>query len=483
MVFDSLSYFLFFFLVIILNYCTPLQYRWVLLLIASIFFYSYTNPVYLIVPLFISLFTYSAALQIEKANMHTKKQWVFIIAVVINAGLLVFFKYSNFFSNLLFDGLNFLNGRFAHSGELYKNDLLIKIIAPLGISYIIFQAIGYLIDVKNGNQLAEKNIGYFTTYILFFPKLIAGPVEKESLFLPQISKAPVFRYDDISVGLKRVIWGLFKKLVIADRLSIYVNAVYNNFEHHSGATLAIAAFFYTFQLYADFSGYTDMALGFAKMLGFDLMENFNRPFLAKSVTEFWRRFHMSLSSWFNEYFYTPLSIAKRDWGKWGAVYSLFITFIILGFWHGANWTFIIFGILQGCILSIEFFTRSMRKTVRKRIPAFLNTIAGIVFTISYYTFSLIFFRSGSVMDALHYIKRLFSSRGSVFIENPSIMLFSLMGIFFLAIVECKKEYWNELFTLSNNRNWIVRNCYYCFLLLVILIAGVFDGGEFIYFQF
>jgi D-alanyl-lipoteichoic acid acyltransferase DltB (MBOAT superfamily) len=236
-------------------------------------------------------------------------------------------------------------------------------------------------------------------------------------------------------------------------------------------------------MYADFSGYTDMALGFAKMLGYDLVQNFNRPFFAKSVTEFWRKWHISLSTWFADYFYNPIAIAKRDWGNWSVVYAFFTTFIVLGFWHGANWTFIVFGALQGLILTIEFFTRKARKKFRKKIPDLLNSIAGIVFTVGYFTLSLIFFRAQSLKEAFTIIKRIFTSKGSVYFENPSIIMFSILGVGFMMLVEFKKEFFNDLFTLSNNRFWLVRNCYYCLLLIIILIAGVFDGGEFIYFQF
>jgi len=227
-----------------------------------------------------------------------------------------------------------------------------------------------------------------------------------------------------------------------------------------------------------------MALGLAKILGYDLIQNFNRPLFAKSVTEFWRKWHISLSTWFADYFYNPIAIAKRDWGNWSVVYAFFLTFIVLGFWHGANWTFIVFGALQGLVLTAEFFTRKQRKNIRKKIPVFLNNLAGILFTIGYFAFSLIFFRASSVKEALTIIKRIFTATGgSIYIENPSIILFSIAAIGFFWMVEFKNEYFNELFTLSNNKHWLVRNCYYCMLLVVILIAGVFDGGEFIYFQF
>jgi D-alanyl-lipoteichoic acid acyltransferase DltB (MBOAT superfamily) len=200
------------------------------------------------------------------------------------------------------------------------------------------------------------------------------------------------------------------------------------------------------------------------------MQNFNRPLLAKSVTEFWRKWHISLSTWFADYFYNPIAIAKRDWGNWGVVYAFFVTFIVLGFWHGANWTFIVFGALQGLMLTIEFFTRKARKNLRKKIPALVNDIAGIAFTVGYFAFSLIFFRANSVAEAFTIVGRIFTAGGSLYVENPTIILFSLLGVFFLALVELKKEYFNDLVVISNHRNWFVRNS-----LLLFSAAG--DPGS------
>ena len=483
MIFTSIVFALFFLIVAIFNYLLPVKYRWMWLLATSVFFYMYIIPAYILVAGFIIFLTYYAGIQIEK-NAETKKAMQFyVLAIIANIGVLIFFKYTNFFTAIAFDSINFTRQRLFHINDTWNNSLLVNVVAPLGISYITFQAIGYLIEIKRGNHAAEKSLGHFSTFLLFFPKIIAGPVERAHNFLPQITQIKKFDYSKISLGLKLIVWGLFKKLVIADRLSIYVDAVLGNVRHHSGLTLIVAVIFYVFQMYADFSGYTDMALGFAKIVGFDLIQNFNRPLLSKSVTEFWRKWHISLSTWFADYFYNPIAIAKRDWGNWSVVYAFFITFIVLGFWHGANWTFIIFGALQGLILTIEFFTRKLRKNIRKKMPVFLNNISGIIFTVCYFAFSLIFFRANSLTKALSIVKRIFTAKGSIYFENPSIILFSIVGIGFLSLVEFKKEYFNDLFTFSNNKNWLVRNCYYCLLIMIILIAGVFDGGEFIYFQF
>ena len=443
----------------------------------------YSQPGLLLVPIFIAAFTFAAGLQMEKATSKKKAHQIYLLSIVANVGILIFFKYTNFFTNSATSLVNFFNQKIFHTSTVVNNSLLIQVIAPLGISYITFQTIGYLVEIKRGNSAAEKNFGHFATFLLFFPKLVSGPVERSHHLLPQLKQPTPFSYENISIGSKQIIWGLFKKLVIADRLAIFVNLVFENTTHHSGITLLVACIFYTFQMYADFSGYTDMALGFAKILGIDLLPNFNRPFFAKSVTEFWRKWHISLSTWFADYFYNPIAIAKRDWGNWAIVYAFMVTFVTLGFWHGANWTFIVFGLLQAIMLPIEFFTKKARKQCRKKIPAFLNNTAGILFTFFFFMLSLIFFRAGSLAEASQIIKGFFSQKGGLFVQDASVLLFSVIGIFLLLLLEFKKEFYSDLFTVSTSKFWLVRNGYYCFLLLAILLAGVFDGGQFIYKQF
>jgi D-alanyl-lipoteichoic acid acyltransferase DltB (MBOAT superfamily) len=483
MIFNSIEFAIFFIATLVLYYIIPGRFRWLWILAASTFFYAYARPAYILVPAGISVFTYFAGLQIEKAGSEKKTQQYFVISIAAIIALLVFFKYTNFFTDTVTDLVNLVKQKIFHSTNPATNNLLINIAAPLGLSYITFQAIGYLIEIKRGDEPAEKHFGHFATYLLFFPKIIAGPVERAHHFLPQLKENRPFNYDMFTAGARQMLWGLFKKIVIADRMAIYVNAVYNNYGHHSGITLIVASIIYVFQIYADFSGYTDMALGFAKMLGFNLMPNFNRPLLAKSVTEFWRRWHMSLSTWFGEYFYNPIAIAKRDWNEWSVIYASFVTFTVLGFWHGANWTFIVFGFLQGLILSIEIFTRKQRKNMRKKIPKWVNDSAGILFTFGYFAFASIFFRADTVTDALHMIQKMLSFSGPLFTDSTSMLMFLLLGIFYLTAYELKEEFFDTKFSLSNNKYWLVRNGYYCVLIIIILATAVFDGGEFIYFQF
>jgi alginate O-acetyltransferase complex protein AlgI len=483
MIFNSISFILFFAIVVLINYILPVKFRWVWLLLCSCFFYLYTMPAYFFVPVILLLVTYWGGIQIEKATSEASSKLFYLLSIITNIGVLVFFKYSNFFTNSIVDATNFVRQKIFNATDIVHNGLVLNILAPLGISYITFQAIGYLIEIKRGRHLAEKNIGHLAIFLLFFPKIIAGPVERGHNFLPQIKTQKRFDYDAISQGLKLILWGLFKKIVIADRVAIYVSAVFENAAFHTGFTLILTAIFYVFQMYADFSGYTDMALGFAKILGYDLMPNFKRPLLAKSVTEFWRKWHISLSTWFADYFYSPIAVEKRDWGKWAVVYASFTTFIVLGFWHGANWTFIVFGFLQGVILAIEFLTAKTRKKLRKKIPVFITTITGILFTFCYFGFSLVFFRANNIGEALATIKGMAHFHGPLFVENPSMLLFSILGIIFMMAVEMKEEFFEDRFTVVNHKNWMVRYGYYTLLVLIILMAGVFDGGQFIYFKF
>lgn len=477
MEFNSIPFALFFVCTLAVHAILPDKLRWLWLLITGIFFYAYAQPAYTLVPLFITVISFYAGLRIEAAAGEKKKQQLFVISTVLIVLVLVFFKYVNFFSNTFTDIFSLLTGR---PGQ---NSLLLNIIAPLGISYITFQAIGYLVEIKRGDEPAEKHFGHFAAYIFLFTKIIAGPVEKAHRFLPQLQSKSGFNYDNFVSGAQQLLWGLFKKLVIADRLSIYVNAVYNNHEHHSGITLLFASICFTFQLYTDFSGYTDMALGLSRMLGYELTQNFNRPLLSKSVSEFWRKWHITLSAWFTDYFYNPLAIAKRNWGQWAVIFASFVTFTVLGFWHGANWTFIIFGFLQGLILAIEILTKKKRKNIRQRIPKWLNDSAGIAFTFLFFTFSSIFFKADTVGEALSIIKKFGSIKGPFFYDSASMFMLMLMGIFYIVAYDVKKEFFDNRFSITGSKYWLVRNGYYCALIVIILATGVFDGGEFIYFQF
>lgn len=483
MLFNSINYFLFLFAVFILNYIVPCRFRWMLILIASIFFYMIGGSTTIAVPIVIIFGTFIIGILIERTSNLGRKKAYFLLGLFINLGLLIFFKYINFFIATFVDGFDLINQLVLSEQAVNHSSIILKLVVPLGISYITFQAIGYLIEIVRGNHNSEKNLGLFATYLMFFPKLLSGPIERAHNFIPQLHEKHEFNYELVVAGLKRILWGLFLKLVVANRLALYTDAVFNNFDKHSGITLLIASVFFTIQLFADFAGYTDIAIGSAQILGYRLMENFNSPFIAKSVTEFWRRWHISLTTWVTEYIYNPIVINCRSWNKWSVVFAAMVTFLILGFWHGASWTFIIFGFLQGIALSVEFLSRRLRKRIRSKMPSWLNNVIGISFTFGYFCFSTIFFKANTAADAFSILGKIFTFSGPLYFESPSILIYSFFGIFFLALAGLIKEFYSERISFFNSKHWIVQNLSYILLIILILIIGVFDGGQFIYFQF
>ena len=483
MLFNTINYFLFLSSVLVVYYILPDKLRWILLFIASILFYAIGGVATIFVPAIIALSTFICGILMVRASNLKGKKLYFIVGLFINLGLLVFFKYINFFISTVIDGLNLFNHFFQEEQSDYHSSIVLKLLAPLGISYVTFQAIGYLIEIKRGIQNPEKNIGLFTTYLIFFPKLLSGPIERAHNFIPQLREKHEFDPGQIVKGLKRILWGLFLKLVVANRLSIYTDTVFSNSNQHSGITLFFASIFFAIQLFADFAGYTNMAIGSAQLFGYRLMENFDNPFIAKSVTEFWRRWHISLTTWVTEYIFNPIVINCRSWNKCAIVFASMITFLILGFWHGASWNFILFGFLQGFILAIEFLSRKLRKRIRSKVPSLINNFAGICFTFGYFCFSIIFFKSINSAEAFTIIEKILSFKGPFFIGDPSMMIFSVLSIFLVLFVEFKKEFSINTFTFFNNKSWVVRNLSYSLLIILILLIGVFDGGQFIYFQF
>ena len=357
------------------------------------------------------------------------------------------------------------------------------VVLPLGLSYYIFQTIGYVIDVYRGSIKAEKNFLNFTLFALFFPKLLVGPIERANRLLPQISKYIYYREANIIEGGKRIAWGLFKKLVVADRIAIFQGSVFSHVGDHSGLTLFYACVLYTFQVYADFSGYTDIAIGSARLFGIDLMENFRRPFLAKNISDFWRRWHISLSSWVNDYIFNPIALKYRIWGSWSIVYALFLSFTVIGIWHGASWNYVFFGILQAMALIYEANTKRGRKQISKKIaPSIYNTLS-IILTFLFITFSLIIFRSSDLNEAFGIIKGIFTNQGSFFYDKPSTLIFVVIGCGAMLLRDLEEEYKIFKFSFFSSKNWVVQQISYACLLIYILLAGVFDGGQFIYFSF
>ena len=475
MLFNSF-HFVFFFLIVTSTYfILPYKYRWLLLLLSSCYFYMAFVPIYILILGFTIVVDYFAGIMIENAQGKKRKLYL-VYSLIANIGVLCVFKYYNFINT---------NIGFLLKGFAIENPIpYLSILLPIGLSFHTFQAMSYTIEVYRGNQKAERHFGIYSLYVMFYPQLVAGPIERPQNLLYQFRQKYDFEYDRVVSGLKLMLWGIFKKLVIADRLAIYVNAVYNNSHHHSGLSLLVATIFFAFQIYCDFSGYSDIAIGASRVMGFTLMTNFNRPYFSKSIAEFWKRWHISLSTWFKDYLYITLGGNKVSVPKW--YLNLFIVFLVSGLWHGANFTFIAWGAINGFYLVFALITQKYRNQANAllldKIPVVKNVVQiGITFLLC--CFAWIFFRATSMEQAIYIVKKIGSFSGPIYHENASILLFSVCGILFLLLVESKKEFFDTLFTLSNNNNWFIQNLYYCFLIIAIILAGVFDGGEFIYFQF
>lgn len=476
MLFNSIHFVIFFIAVTTLYFVLPHRYRWFLLLASSCYFYMVFIPVYILILGFTIVIDYFAGIWLE--NSTGKKRRLFLIASLIaNIGVLAFFKYYNFLNDNITSFLHVFG---------YGNPVpYLDIILPIGLSFHTFQAMSYTIEVYRGHQKAERNFGIYALYVMFYPQLVAGPIERPQNLLHQFYEKHHFDYQRIVEGLKLMLWGFFMKLVVADRLAMYVNAVYNNPGQHSGKTLALASVFFAFQVYCDFAGYSNIAIGAAKVMGFNLMTNFKRPFFAHSISELWKRWHISLSSWFRDYLYISLGGNRVRISR--LYFNIFFVFLMSGLWHGANWTYLIWGALNGIFIIFAIITDRQRNYLTHffkidKLP-WLNNGSQILTTFLLFCFSLIVFRSSSVADALLIIGKIFRFEGSIYYDNPSSLIYSLFAIASLMIVEFKKEYYRGTFSFFNNKNTIVRHLSYATIILLILLIGVFDGGQFIYFQF
>ena len=476
MLFNSFHFVYFFLIVTTLYFILPYKQRWLLLLCSSIYFYMAFVPIYILILGFTIVIDYFAGILIEKESGKKRKLYL-VCSLIANIGVLCVFKYYNFIN----ENFSFLLKGFGVDNQLPY----LSILLPIGLSFHTFQAMSYTIEVYRNNQKAERHFGIYSLYVLFYPQLVAGPIERPQNLLHQFREKHDFAYDRVVAGLKQMLWGFFKKIVIADRLAVYVNAVYNNSSHHSGVTLLTATIFFAFQIYCDFSAYSDIAIGAARVMGFTLMTNFNRPYLSKSIAEFWKRWHISLSTWFKDYLYISLGGNKVSVPRW--YLNLFIVFLISGLWHGANWTYIVWGGINGFYLVFALVTKKYRDSFDNFIG--INKFPGVKKAVQILTtfgltcFAWIFFRATSLAQAWDIIKRIFTFHGPFYNGNVTMFLFSILGIAFLLLVESKREYFNFKFSFTYNKNWAIRNLYYAFLIAIIILAGVFDGGEFIYFQF
>lgn len=489
MLFNSFTFFLFFPIVTVVYFLLNHKYRWIWLLLASIYFYMSFVPIYILILFFTIIIDYIAGLAIERQSNPSRRKLFLIVSIIANIGVLSFFKYANFF----IDNVNVL------SSVLHWNYSvqLLKIILPIGLSFHTFQSLSYTIEVYRGNQKAEKNIGVFALYVLFYPQLVAGPIERPQNLLHQFREIHNVNYERITSGLRLMAWGFFKKVVIADHLAEFVNPVYGNVHLYHGWPLITATILFAFQIYYDFSGYTDIARGAARVMGFELMVNFKNPYFAKSIPEFWQRWHISLSSWFRDYVYIPLGGNRVN--KWRHYLNFFIVFVLSGLWHGAKWTYVIWGGLNGIYIIFSYLSKQTRDKLRfYRLPPALNNIR--LHTTNFFLICLawIFFRANSLDDAWYIIKNLVTGTNMLRgLLNPTYLntqlligrgLFNFLTIFIpivlvetVSILAEKRN--QQVEDTLRDKKWYVRWITYYLVMFTIIALGLTGATSFIYFQF
>lgn len=444
------------------------------------------KPEYIILIVISTLIDYLCSYKMGDIAEKKKRLPYLAISLTANLGLLIFYKYTNFFISVSND----LSGLFGGEGSIKYLNLIL----PMGISFYTFQTMSYSIDVYHNPQLREKHLGIFALFVTFFPQLVAGPIERASQLIGQLRTEKTFSYQNASSGLKLMAWGLFKKVVIADRLGSFVDTVYTDPSQYGSVTLIIASIFFAFQIYCDFSGYSDIAIGAARVMGYNLMLNFNLPYFSKSVSEFWRRWHISLSTWFRDYIYIPLGGNRVSQGR--LYFNLMVTFIISGFWHGANWTFIVWGTLHGLFLVLEVIAKKYlfkgTTTGGEHNISKPRQYLGLIYTVAIVLVGWIFFRANNVTDATYILGKIFSFklaaiseiRGELFSIGMGMTQLGLATIFiaFLMTVELynsKVGVTKKLAALALP----VRYSIYASFVALILFFGEFNNSQFIYFQF
>lgn len=468
MLFNSFQYLLFLPIVFCLYWFLAMGQRKmqnVLLLAASYFFYACWDYRFLALLVFSTLLDYITGIIIaDNSNVKTKKLWLYI-SVITNLGFLGFFKYYNFFIDSFANALT--------SVGLHANPWTLNIILPVGISFYTFHGLSYVYDIYNNKIQAERNFVDYSLFVSFFPLLVAGPIERATHLLPQIKRSRSFDAARAAEGTRQMIWGFFKKIVIADSLAPAVNDIFLNYESYSGGTLILGIIFFAVQIYGDFSGYSDIALGTAKLLGFDLIENFKFPYFAKNIGDFWRRWHISLSSWFRDYVYIPLGGSRR--GQWISIRNVLIIFLISGFWHGANWTFIIWGLIHAILFLPSLFRKESTGvetgSSRNHVFKYLYDGASVLITFSLVSFAWIFFRAESVSHAFDFISEIDLSLPS---SHRSYVVFVIL-LFVLDFLYFKLPLRRVVDNLAFN--WVMLT-----LVLFYFLTATTDNG-FIYFQF
>ncbi|NQY68375.1 MAG: MBOAT family protein [Flavobacteriales bacterium] len=467
MIFNSLTFFIFLPLVLAL-YILLRKNRIaqnILLLASSYFFYGWWDYRFLGLIAFSTVIDYYCGLKINESSERKVKKTYLYISIFTNLGLLWIFKYFNFFA----DSFSTL----ANNIGLETSPFFLDVILPVGISFYTFQTLSYSIDIYRGKLNPTKDFISFASFVSFFPQLVAGPIERASHLLPQFTSNRETNFQNIKLGLQFFIWGLFKKVVVADNLAEYVNIVFENQETFGGINNLLATFFFAFQIYCDFSGYSSMAIGLAKMFGFNLNKNFNTPYFSTSLKEFWQRWHISLSSWFRDYVYIILGGNKVSKGRY--YLNILITFIVSGIWHGANWTFIIWGSIHGLFYLLENIWNK-----DKIHDTFFKKIIGLITTFSITSLAWVFFRSNSFSEAISFISNIPSMTYSHAIK-PYNLIIELTMIGLLIILDYAKN--NNTLRTIYNQSLLSKWSFYLLLVSLIILFGNTRSEEFIYFQF
>lgn len=485
MVVNSLA-FLWFFLVVLVVYYLLQQRRWwqnLFLLVCSYWFYAQIDlwMTGLLALMTVAFWLLGAG--IGRALDHERMRlaaWLTNIGVVAGVGALFYFKYLNFFASSFVTAANAVG--------IHLSWATIEILVPVGLSFFSFKLMSYVLDIYHGKMPPERGILDFANYIAFFPTILSGPIDRPKPFLKQLREARFFQSDALMAGFRRVLWGMFMKMCVADRLDLYISAVLDNYPHHSTVSILLACLLYPLQMYADFGGYSEMAIGVAQMMGLKVVENFRRPFFATNVAEYWRRWHMSLTSWLTDYVFMPCNIKLRDWGLWGTCAAIILNMLFVGLWHGANWTFFFFGLYHGLLfvplmLSGQFFRKQKVQVGRRGLPTwpFVLRMAGTYLLV---TVGQLVFRSLSMGEVCHIVERTFTGwQGGLFIDM-STMVNALICLLILVCADVKDEW------LPKKRWWLPSwaerwrwELAVAAELIVILLFGIFDNNQFIYFQF
>ena len=479
MLFNSIDFAIFFPIVLILYWVATkgdLKRQNTLLLVASYFFYACWDYRFLFLLIFSTLLDYLTGIKMHEAGSKSRKRFWFWLSIGINLGFLGIFKYFNFFSQSFADALSLLG--------IHTSFWTLNVILPVGISFYTFHGLSYVIDIYNDKIKPERNFIDYSLFVSFFPLLVAGPIERATHLLPQIKTRRVFSYSKAIDGLRQMLWGLFKKIVIADNCAEYANMAFNSGDH-SGSTLLLGALFFTFQIYCDFSGYSDIALGAARLMGIELLRNFAFPYFSRDIAEFWRRWHISLSSWFRDYLYIPLGGSKG--GTWMKVRNTFIIFLVSGFWHGANWTFIFWGLLNALYImpSILFSTNRNNLDIvasGKYFPS-IKELLSIILTFSLTVFAWIFFRSDSIHSAFNYIRGICDASLFTVPDKLNIHFILILVIFVIAEWVQRTKQHALQFEEGSALKYYSVVAVNCIVIWAILLWGVFGNKSFIYFQF